>query len=157
MVVVWRMGTVDSFRCGASETSTAFAGAVASAPGLLRRRGHAAMEHLSSWACVALFYNNISDPPHALENTAKESPVAVAVNSLAWSHLEERLYTGDTDGMIKVGLSMVRVKMMPRVTVALGLWLLSLSTNEARVRGGRGGRRSFASTTQGYQPWDTTI
>lgn len=58
-----------------------------------------------TWRCVALFHNNMRHPPHEVSGDSNRGrPVPSAVNCLAWSRVEERLFTGDTDGMVKVGL-----------------------------------------------------
>ncbi|CAM9309771.1 unnamed protein product, partial [Sphacelaria rigidula] len=57
----------------------------------------------NTWRCVALFHNNMRHPPHELSGDSNQGrPVPSAVNCLAWSRVEERLFTGDTDGMVKV-------------------------------------------------------
>lgn len=63
----------------------------------------------SEWRCVALFFNNTA-PTHAAATVscggagagyAQGVPVPASVNSLAWSTLEERLFTADTSGFVK--------------------------------------------------------
>lgn len=83
----------------------------------------------SEWRCVALFFNNTTAPTHATAAAAATAacaddlsadgllqagvgaegplqgiPVPAAVNSLAWSSLEERLFTADTVGFVKASL-----------------------------------------------------
>lgn len=69
------------------------------------------MPHCSEWRCVALFFNNNTAPTDTAATVASTgagsgSPqgvtVPTAVNSLAWSNLEERLFTADTAGFVKV-------------------------------------------------------
>eukprot|EP00904_Undaria_pinnatifida_P007638 jgi/Undpi1/4003/HiC_scaffold_16.g07371.m1 len=66
------------------------------------------MAPTSTWKCVALFVNNITCPTRVVGSligggAAKDgSLVPSAVNSLAWSSVEGRLFTGDTDGVVKV-------------------------------------------------------
>lgn len=56
-----------------------------------------------TWRCVALFHNNMCDPRHALTGEGSGGgSVPCAVNCMAWSYIDERLFTGDTDGMVKV-------------------------------------------------------
>lgn len=80
-----------------------------------RRTTGERMAPSSEWRCVALFFNNNTAPSHAAPafpgegmgvgecSQGQEVPVPAAVNSLAWSSLEERLFTGDTVGFVKVG------------------------------------------------------
>lgn len=66
----------------------------------------------STWRCVALFFNNttismpaascLSEGEEGTGGGSQDVPVPAAVNSLAWSSLEERLFTGDTVGFVKV-------------------------------------------------------
>ncbi|CAB1111910.1 unnamed protein product [Ectocarpus sp. CCAP 1310/34] len=75
-----------------------------------RRATGERMAPSSEWRCVALFFNNNTAPSHAAPafpgeglgvggcSEGQEVPVSAAVNSLAWSSLEERLFTGDTVG-----------------------------------------------------------
>ena len=74
-----------------------------------RRKGDSgSMAPTSTWKCVALFVNNITCPTRVVGSligggAAKDgSLVPSAVNSLAWSSVEGRLFTGDTDGVVKV-------------------------------------------------------
>ncbi|CAM9317439.1 unnamed protein product [Ectocarpus sp. 4 AP-2014] len=79
-----------------------------------RRATRERMAPSSEWRCVALFFNNNTAPSHAAHafpgeglgvgecSQGQEVPVPAAVNSLAWSSLEERLFTGDTVGFVKV-------------------------------------------------------
>lgn len=65
------------------------------------------MAPCSTWRCVALFYNNNTAPTHVagsiVEGSSAKGPLPVpsAVNSLAWSSVEEHLLTGDTAGFVK--------------------------------------------------------
>lgn len=80
-----------------------------------RRATGERMAPSSEWRCVALLFNNNTAPSHAAPafsgeglgvggcSQGQEVPVPAAVNSLAWSSLEERLFTGDTVGFVKVG------------------------------------------------------
>lgn len=78
-----------------------------------RKRGTGrSMAPYSEWRCVALFCNNTTVPMHAASclsegrsggrGDSQKVPVPAAVNSLGWSSLEERLFTGDTVGFVKV-------------------------------------------------------
>ncbi|CAM9385557.1 unnamed protein product, partial [Ectocarpus sp. 8 AP-2014] len=79
-----------------------------------RRATGERMAPSSEWRCVALFFNNNTSPSRAAPafpgeglgvggcSQGQETPVLAAVNSLAWSSLEERLFTGDTVGFVKV-------------------------------------------------------
>ncbi|CBJ27442.1 WD40 domain containing protein [Ectocarpus siliculosus] len=79
-----------------------------------RRATGERMAPSSEWRCVALFFNNNTSPSNAAPafpgeglgvggcSQGQEAPVPAAVNSLAWSSLEERLFTGDTVGFVKV-------------------------------------------------------
>ncbi|CAM9941486.1 unnamed protein product [Ectocarpus sp. 12 AP-2014] len=79
-----------------------------------RRATGERMAPSSEWRCVALFFNNNTAPPHAAHafpgeglgvggcSQGQKVSVPAAVNSLAWSSLEERLFTGDAVGFVKV-------------------------------------------------------
>lgn len=77
-----------------------------------RKRTTGNMAPSSEWRCVALFFNNTAAPANAAAAMNRKgagvgssqggAPVPAAVNSLAWSSLEERLFTADTVGFVKV-------------------------------------------------------
>ena len=81
----------------------------------------------SEWRCVALFFNNTTAPIHLAaaattaytdgmsadgllqatmggEEPLQGIPVPAAVNSLAWSSREDRLFTADTVGFVKASV-----------------------------------------------------
>lgn len=90
------------------------AGATKRADNKRRKRTTGRMPPCSEWRCVALFFNNTAAPADVTVSVASAGagsgssqgvPVPAAVNSLAWSSLEERLFTADTVGSVRVRIS----------------------------------------------------
>lgn len=87
------------------------AAAIERADNKRRKRTTRRMAPSSEWRCVALFFNNTAAPTvsscagTAGANSSQGVRVPAAVNSLAWSSLEERLFTADTVGFVKVKIN----------------------------------------------------
>lgn len=70
---------------------------------------------------MALFVNNTTAFPPTRDivgsggggKVKDGSPGPSAVNSLAWSSVEERLFTGDTDGLVKVSTGRIQERSVP--------------------------------------------
>ena len=92
---------------------------------------------------MALFVNNATCPTRIVGSSmlgrgAKDgSPRPSAVNSLAWSSVEERMFTGDTDGFVKVYATEAaygwRVIMIGRGCVVFCLVLQRLAASHVAV------------------------
>ncbi len=141
------------------------AAAIRRADNRRRRRSGGGMAPSSEWRCVALFFNNTTAPTHAAAaafayaddlsadgllqaglgagGSPQGIPVPAAVNSLAWSSLEERLFTADTVGFVKASSIADRIHRLPMLLETLQVKIQPTHTSGASR--GRAGRLFYPS------------